>query len=103
MARPNGRRGCLARKRESRRSNSRASTFKLRVPSKARLYDVLLATDASFTFFYSFLLTRSLGLNSVQLRKWHSDLRHGQREFLPVKKPNGGIVTDWMSWVTTGR
>jgi len=57
-----------------------------------------MTTDASFTFF-TLLLTRSLGLNSVQLRKWHSDLRHGQREFLPVKKPNGGIVTNWTSWV----
>jgi len=81
MVRPNGHRGYSARKRESRRSNSRASNLQIQGPEETYLAYIYVLLERRHFHFFTLLLTRSLGFNSAQLRKWHPDLRHGQREF----------------------
>jgi hypothetical protein len=60
------------------------STFQIQGPRRKRAYMFLFLTAPPLSLF-TLSLTRSLGLNSVQLRKWHPDLRHGQCESSQMK------------------
>jgi len=54
MARPSGRRGYSARKRESRRSNSRASNIQIQGAEETRLYHIRSSRAPPLSLFHSF-------------------------------------------------